>query len=222
VRDVVRHVLSPRPIVAVDRGLARVPADCGIATDQIRCLHPLGGEPLPPKVEAFLEQGPPPVYLGFGSMTDPDPAATTRRLLDAIDSLGCRAILSRGWAGLGEGPLPGHVLAVGPLSHASLFPRTAVVVHHGGAGTTHSAARAGVPQLVVPHVLDQFYFARRVEDLGVGAATRAAGKLDVERLRHALAALLGNDFVIERARALRDELADLGPVEPDCARLLDR
>ena len=100
-------------------------------------------------------------------MPDPDPRTTTDGLLAAIEAIGCRALISRGWAGLGEAALPEHVMVVGSVSHARLFPRVAAVVHHGGAGTTHTAARAGVPQVVVPHLLDQYYFARRVHDLGV-------------------------------------------------------
>lgn len=106
-------------------------------------------------------------------------------------------------------------MVVDALDHSSLFPRMAVIVHHGGSGTTHSAARAGVPQLIVPHVLDQFYFARRVADLGVGASTPARGRLDIETLVASLRALIDNEFVAERARSLGHVLADLGTVEPD-------
>jgi UDP:flavonoid glycosyltransferase YjiC (YdhE family) len=220
VRDIHRHVLAERPIVAVDRHLAPVPEDCPVAHDQIRCLHPDAGEPLPDKLESFLEQGPPPVYLGFGSMTDPDPAGTTRRLLEAIAQLGCRALLSRGWAGLGDGALPEGVMAIDPVAHARLFPRLAAVVHHGGAGTTHSAARAGVPQIVVPHVLDQFYFARRVHTLGVGPPPIPRRQLGVERLVETLRATLDNELLSERARELAQRLAGLGPVRPDPALVL--
>jgi vancomycin aglycone glucosyltransferase len=217
----VRYVAGATPIVAADRPLAPVPADCPFPFRQIRCLHPDECEPLPPKLEAFLEHGDPPVYLGFGSMTDPDPAATTRHLLDALSSLGCRAILDRGWAGLGEGPLPDGVMAIEPVSHAALFPRCAAVVHHGGAGTTHTAARAGVPQLLVPHVLDQFYFAKRVHTLGVGPEAIPRTRLGVERLLETLRAMLDNELLAERARELASELRALGPIEIDPAVVLD-
>ena len=75
--------------------------------------------------------------------------------------------MSRGWAGLGDVPLPEHVFCVGPVAHARLFPRTALVVHHGGAGTTTTTARAGVPQLVIPHAVDQYYWGGRVAELGL-------------------------------------------------------
>jgi vancomycin aglycone glucosyltransferase len=148
--------------------------------------------PAPPKLEAFLEQGEPPVYIGFGSMTDPNPRITTRAVLAGVTDAGCRAVLSEGWAGLGGGGLPEHVMVVGSVPHASLFRRVAAVVHHGGAGTTTMAARAGVPQIVVPHVLDQYYWAERVSRLGVGS----------------LRALRDNELVSENAAALGERLRE--------------
>jgi len=219
-RDMLGHAMSPRPILAVDRELAPVPEDSPIAIEQIRCLHPDRGDPLPDKLESFLAAGPPPVYLGFGSMPDPHPERTTGRMLDAISSLGCRAVISKGWAGLGDGALPEGVLAIDPVSHASLFPRMAAVAHHGGAGTTHSASRAGVPQVLVPHVLDQFYFARRIQALGVGPPAIPRGQLSAGRLAETLRATLDNELVAERAAELGRRLAALGPTEPDLERLL--
>jgi UDP:flavonoid glycosyltransferase YjiC (YdhE family) len=215
VSDFFRYVASNRPVIAVDRPLAAVPDDCPFEHETIRCLHPLEGEPLPAKLESFLAAGPPPVYLGFGSMPDPHPVETTQRLLGAIDRLGCRALISSGWAGLGGVSLPDSVMVIEPVAHQTLFPRMAAIVHHGGAGTTHSAARAGVPQIVLPHVLDQFYFARRVEDLGIGPPGLVRRKLTVDKLAGLLDATLDNEFLAERARALGDELAALGPVKLD-------
>jgi UDP:flavonoid glycosyltransferase YjiC (YdhE family) len=220
VSDIVQHVLSKRPLVAVDRALAPMPADCPVANEQIRCLHPFEGERLPSDVERFLDAGPPPVYFGFGSMTDPDPARTTARLLDAVTRLGCRAFISRGWAGLGDGPLPDGVMAIDPVSHPSLFPRLSAVVHHGGAGTTHTAARAGVPQVIVPHVLDQFYFARRVQTLGVALPPIPRAKLSVARLVATVRDTLHNQNLSARAADLARQLADLGPVTPQASAVL--
>jgi vancomycin aglycone glucosyltransferase len=220
VEDLYSHLLSERPIVAVDRVLAPVPPDCPLRYDQIRCLHPLDGDVLPEKLESFLRSGPPPVYLGFGSMPDPQPTRTTRQLLESVVALGCRALISRGWAELGDGPLPEGVMAIGPVSHASLCPRVSAVVHHGGAGTTHSAARAGVPQIVVPHVLDQYYFARRVTELGVGPPALARKRLTASRLTGVLRATLGNEWLVDRAKELRQRLVELGPAEPDPESIL--
>jgi vancomycin aglycone glucosyltransferase len=221
VADMATHVLSRRPLVAVDYPLAPMPADCPVAHDQIRCLHPFDHEPLPDELERFLDAGAAPVYLGFGSMTDPNPARTTGQVLEAITRLGCRAIISRGWAGLGDGDLPGGVMAVDPVSHASLFPRCSAVVHHGGAGTTHTASRAGVPQIVVPHVLDQFYFARRVQALGVAPPPIPRAKLNVARLAATVRDTLERQNLSARAADLARQLADLGPVSPSASAVLD-
>jgi vancomycin aglycone glucosyltransferase len=130
------------------------------------------------------------VYAGFGSMTTKDPARLTATVLDAAAQAGCRLVLARGWTGLGgSAALPHWCHIVDETPHHLLFPRMRAVVHHGGAGTTTAAARAGVPQIVVPHVLDQFYWAERVRKLGLGpepvAANQVAVKGLAERLRAA-------------------------------------
>ena len=93
----------------------------------IGCLHPFDEAPLPEKLEAFLDSGPAPVYIGFGSMTDPDPERSTRMLLEAIERAGVRAVISAGWAGLGGVALPSQVSVVGPVDHSTLFQRVSVV-----------------------------------------------------------------------------------------------
>jgi len=214
--DMLSLLLGSRPLLAVDPSLARAPADAPFPIDQMASLHPIEGEPLPAKLESFLEAGPPPVYLGFGSMPDPDPAGTTRTLVDAVTRVGCRAVIGAGWAELGDGPLPEGVLAIEAVSHPTLFPRCAAIVHHGGAGTTTTAARAGVPQIVVPHIADQFYWARRVTQLGVSVPAMARRRLDAAGLAAALETILDNEIVTERARdlgaQLRAEAAASDPV----------
>ncbi len=219
VSDLLDHLLSARPVVAADPPLAALPSRCPLPFDQIPCLHAFDPHPLPAKLEAFLDSGPAPIYLGFGSMTDPAPAATTRILLDAIAKVGCRALISEGWAALGTGALPEGVMRLGPVSHPALFQRVAAVVHHGGAGTTTTAARAGVPQILVPHLLDQHYWARRVQQLGLGGPPIRRSRLSADRLADAIAATLENDFVAERARDLGRHLrAGLG-ADPTAAFL---
>lgn len=121
-----------------------------------------------PDLDAFLAGGPAPVYAGFGSMVDSDAGAISDLVVRAARMAGVRLVLGSGWAGLDyEGD---DVLVVGDTPHAHLFPRMAAVIHHGGAGTTHTTARAGVPQIVVPFFADQPFWARRVEALGIGPA----------------------------------------------------
>jgi len=129
----------------------------------------------PDALASFLDAGDPPVHLGFGSMPTHDPASVLRSFLDAVRRVGRRGVVSAGWARLGRdglrpGDLPDRVLAIEEAPHEWLFPRCAAVVHHGGGGTTAAAFRAGVPQVVVPHIADQPYWGRRVHDLGCGPA----------------------------------------------------
>ena len=140
--------------------------------------------PLPEELEIFLADGPPPVYLGFGSMRASD--QTAQRLLEAARALGLRSILSQGWAGLTPGEPGSDCLSIGDVSHGKLFPRVAAIVHHGGAGTTATAARAGTAQVIIPHNYDQFYWAHRVEQLGIGVSGPLRDDITVDNLAQAL------------------------------------
>lgn len=202
VRSAYRLLLGERPLLAVDRPLGSAPPDATLAVEQIPALHPLGGEPLPAKLDAFLDAGEPPVYVGFGSMPDADPRATTRTVLAAIERLGIRAVVSAGWAQLGGGALPDGVIEIGAVAHPRLFPRCAAIVHHGGAGTTTNALRAGVPQVLVPHLADQFYWARRVRELGIGVAAQRKQRLRADDLAAAISMALETEVLAERSREL--------------------
>jgi UDP:flavonoid glycosyltransferase YjiC (YdhE family) len=206
VKDLYALMRSPAPVFAVEELLAAPPADLRGELQLVGCLHPFEPEPLPEKLEDFLRAGEPPVYIGFGSMTDPDPAAGTRLVLEAVERAGVRAVLSAGWAGLGDAPLPANVTVVGSVSHAALFRRVAAVVHHGGAGTTTTAARAGAPQILVPHVLDQFHWARRIARLGLGPPALPRRGLRADALAEAIASLRDNEISSERAARLGEEL----------------
>ncbi|MET3520282.1 glycosyltransferase [Mesorhizobium abyssinicae] len=124
--------------------------------------------PLPDGLEAFLEAGSPPVYVGFGSIAVASESA--RAAIEAVRAHGRRTVLAHGWAELGLIDDRDDCFAVGDVNQQALFGRMAAVIHHGGAGTTVAAARAGAPQLVVPQIGDQPYWARRVAELGIGAA----------------------------------------------------
>jgi vancomycin aglycone glucosyltransferase len=126
---------------------------------------------LPVELERFLAAGDAPAFIGFGSMPADDPAGTSSAIADAVRTANTRAIVAAGWGGLGENARSENVFVLeNGVDHARLFPRCSVVVHHGGAGTTAAAAKAGVPQIVVPHMFDQHHWAARVQALGVGPA----------------------------------------------------
>jgi UDP:flavonoid glycosyltransferase YjiC (YdhE family) len=141
----------------------------------------------PPRALAdFLQAGPPPIYVGFGSMTIPKPAQMLQTIMSAIAQTGCRAIVSAGWAGLKPQTVSSAIFSVDDVPHDWLFPNVASVVHHGGAGTTAAALRAGKPSVVVPFFSDQPFWGRRLETLGVGAATIPHSRLSADELAWAI------------------------------------
>lgn len=160
--------------------------------------------PLPLVIETFLAAGPPPVFLGFGSMPMPTLKATAQMAIAAARANGQRLLLSAGWAGLELDDSGDDWLAIGEVNQQALFPRLAAVVHHGGAGTTHTAARAGAPQVLVPQVADQPYFASRVAALGVGVA-HEDGVPTTASLTAALKVVLAPEVAL-RARALAGQI----------------
>jgi len=160
----------------------------------------------PPALSHFLKAGPPPVYIGFGSMSSGSPHDTTRLLLEALERSGQRAIIQRGWANLGSDELPDSVLMVDNLPHDWLFPRMSAIIHHGGAGTTAEALHAGVPSCAIPHVGDQAYWGRRVQALGVGAPPIPRHQLNAEGLAHTIHLLTTRADIRERAEALGERL----------------
>jgi vancomycin aglycone glucosyltransferase len=171
VRD---YVLSGRPWLATDPVLDPWSGTPGLDVVQTGAWLVPDERPLPPDLEAFLDAGEPPVYVGFGSMPMRAAEDLPRVVVEAVRAHGRRAVVSRGWADLAlvDGTDGGtdDCFAVGEANHHALFARVAAVVHHGGAGTTTTAARAGAPQVVVPQATDQPYWAGRVADLGIGVA----------------------------------------------------
>jgi vancomycin aglycone glucosyltransferase len=213
VGDVRAHVLTSRPWLAADPTLAPWPDDADDADDAVfqtgAWIVP-DERPLDPELEAFLDAGEPPIYFGFGSMRAPEGVADA--MLAAARALGRRAVVLRGWALLAPtGGVPPDCVVVGEVNQQALFRRVAAVVHHGGAGTTTAAALAGAPQVVVPQMYDQHYFAARVAALGLGAA-HAPGAPTAASLARALGEALRPD-VTDGARSLA------GRVRRDGARV---
>ena len=196
--DVLDYTLTDHTWLAADAALAPVPATPGRRIFQTGAWVLADSTPLPADLEAFLERGDPPIFVGFGSMPAAGDAA--RPLIAAARAAGRRIVVSKGWADLEIGDDASDAIAVGDVSHDVLFPRVAVVVHHGGAGTTAAAARAGIPQLITPMFGDQFYWAGRVVQLGVGASTPHTAMTE-ESLTRALSEVF-DPAVAARARTL--------------------
>ena len=159
----------------------------------------LGEGGLPQALRVWLERGPPPVFLGFGSM----PVLDVPRMLEcartALRRLGLRGVIGAGWSELPAGG-DDTLIAVGNVDHTALFPRCAIAVHHGGAGTTYASLRAGVPTLICSVFADQPFWGVRCRALGVGE-TFPFARFSTERLERSLRKLL-DPAVESRAKAL--------------------
>jgi len=162
-------------------------------------LDPTDGWTPPPDLLDFLQVGPAPVYIGFGSMGSRKPGETTDLVLQALSKTGQRAILLSGWGGLQKTDLPASVCMIDSIPHAWLFPRVAAVVHHGGAGTTGAGLRAGVPSIVIPFTTEQEFWGQRIHKLGVGPAPIPRRKLTIDRLAQAIQEAVTNTAMRQRA-----------------------
>ena len=167
---------------------------------------------LPPDIERFLADGPPPVVIGFGSMRHDDPARLAREVVDGLRRAGRRGILLAGWSGLSVSG-GGDILAVEEAPLGGLLPRAAAIVHHGGVGTVGAALHAGTPQVISPFFGDQSFWAGRLRELGVAPRPlmRITGEALAERLRAA-------DALADTAGALGEVMAD----EDGCAAAIGR
>ncbi|MFE2412167.1 glycosyltransferase [Kitasatospora sp. NPDC059408] len=158
------------------------------------------GAGLPQRVRDFLAAGPPPVFVGLGSIPVRDPARLGATVVRALRAAGLRGVVQRGWGGLeADGD---DMLTVDDLPHAVLFPQTAAVVHHGGAGTTAAALRAGVPAVPLPLQLDTGFWAARLAALGVAPRAVPLRGLTAPALTAALLRVTTDPSYRERARAL--------------------
>ncbi len=162
---------------------------------------------LPDELSAFLRDGDAPVFLGFGSGNGVEPAfgtiaETARLLIDAALKAGCRAIVQAPWSKLQDLPKHSDIYPLEQGPHSVLFPHCSLVVHHGGAGTTHTAVRAGCPSIVVIHWLDQTVWARRLHELGVAPRPVSRRHLTATKLARAIRAVQADPGLRRRAGEL--------------------
>jgi sterol 3beta-glucosyltransferase len=164
-----------------------------------------GWEP-PQDLLQFLSAGQPPVYIGFGSMSERDPKGLSQILVRALQLAKQRGILLSGWAELPKEDLPENVFVIDSLPHDWLFPRTAAVVHHGGAGTTAAVFRAGVPNVVVPFFGDQHFWGHQVFKLGAGPKPISRKRLTAEGLAHAITQAVSDANLQRQAEKLGERI----------------
>ncbi|MGJ5801959.1 glycosyltransferase [Streptomyces europaeiscabiei] len=164
----------------------------------------------PSELTRFLDEGPPPVYIGFGSMTGTRAHRNNALVTEAIRLAGVRAVVATGWGGIGtaareSGPPPPDILMIEQAPHDWLFPRTAAVVHHGGPGTVGAALAAGRPQVLCPHMGDQTHWSARMRALGVAPAPLTPRTLTAHRLAEAIGTAVTD-------RNLRHRAGEIAPL----------
>lgn len=167
---------------------------------------PQSGEWQPdPDLVAFIQDRPPPVYVGFGSMDLPNAANMTQIIVEALQKTGQRGLLLSGNGRLLNVDLPGIRSFTGaPFDW--LFPQMSALVHHGGSGTVALGLRAGIPATAIPFMMDQPFWGRRLEALGVGMRPIPAKQLTVSKLATAIETMVRDEAMRNRAEALGEKL----------------
>jgi len=201
VQDAWHHILGKDVIVASDWVIAQVAQDVDIPFTQTGYLHLNQPDQHLPGLETFLRKGPPPVFAGFGSMPKKDQARIVPMIVQAARSTGQRVIIGKFWEEPSEFSNSNDVFFIGRYPHLKLFPKMAAVIHHGGAGTTATTAISGIPQIIVPHILDQYYWGYQVHQSYLGPKPIWRSKLTPQKLSVAIQECLSNDLIIQKAKA---------------------
>jgi sterol 3beta-glucosyltransferase len=168
--------------------------------------HPVDWKP-DSKLVRFLEAGPPPVYVGFGSMGGPGVHKRTKVVIEALERSGQRGVIASGWGGLTSSDLPGTIYMLDSVPHDWLFPHVAAVVHHGGSGTTASGLRAGKPTVICPFLGDQPFWGGLVHQLGVGPKPIPQKRLTADLLAGAITAATNDQEMQRRAKELGQKIS---------------
>jgi len=137
----------------------------------------------PEELVKFLDAGEPPVYIGFGSIVVDDPDKFTNMIFEAVEKAGVRALVSKGWGGLGDDDnTPDNIYMLDNTPHDWLFPKVSAVVHHGGAGTTAIGLKCGKPTMIVPFFGDQQFWGAMIGEAGAGAKPVPYKSLTADKL----------------------------------------
>jgi sterol 3beta-glucosyltransferase len=160
----------------------------------------------PESLLRFLDAGPPPVFIGFGSMPVPDAAHTTKIIVKALQRSGQRGILHAGWAGLAQDDLPEQILKIDDAPYDWLFPRMGMVIHHGGSGATAFGLRSGVPSQVISFTYDQPFWGRRIAALGAGPPPVPFDRLSAGALAGSIQRSLDDPDMLFQAQQIATQL----------------
>jgi vancomycin aglycone glucosyltransferase len=211
--DVWHHILGRHVIVASDKAVAEVPLDVVPNFSQTGYLHlkQLGRKN--EELRTFLAAGPPPIYAGFGSMPPRDQARILPGVVNAVQRCGQRAVIGKFWEAQGEAAKTNDVYFIKRYPHLDLFPQMAAIIHHGGAGTTATSAISGVPQIIVPHALDQYYWGHRVYRAHLGPAPIWRSKLNTDKLAAAIQECLKNGQIRQTAASTARKIRRENPLK---------
>lgn len=166
-----------------------------------------------PDLVKFLQEGSTPVYIGFGSMFMGGGKQKTEIVLEALRLAGQRGVIATGWGGLTGENQSKDIFVLDAVPHDWLFPKVAAIVHHGGAGTTGAALRAGKPQIICPFLGDQFFWGRRVADLGISPLPIPQMQLTAEKLADAIKYAITNTDLQQRASSIGEVIQAENGVE---------
>jgi sterol 3beta-glucosyltransferase len=158
------------------------------------------------ELERFLSEGAEPVFIGFGSLAKRGDEKMFRAILNTLCQLKLRAILGGPFAGLKKEELPDHILWIERAPYDWLFPRVSAAVHHGGTGTTHCSLKEGKPTLIVPFLLDQFYWGNKIWRYGAGPKPLPAKKFTQKAFIASLLELINTPSYLERATELSRQM----------------
>jgi UDP:flavonoid glycosyltransferase YjiC (YdhE family) len=223
IQDTWRHVMGKHVIVASDRAISGVPPDVvAPGFTQTGYMHLRQPDQNLPELENFLAAGPPPVYAGFGSMPKQDQIHILSTVVEAARLSGQRAVIGKFWEEPSGFSDSDDIFFIKKYPHLKLFPRMAAVIHHGGAGTTASSAASGVPQIIVPHILDQYYWGNQIYQSKLGPKPIWRAKLSSPKLAAAIMECLSNQNMRNSAKEAAEEIRQNDGLEITVREILKR
>jgi UDP:flavonoid glycosyltransferase YjiC (YdhE family) len=221
IQDAWRHVIGKHVIVASDSVISKVPPDIvEPAFAQTGYMHLNQANQNIPELDAFLEAGSSPVYAGFGSIPIRDQIRNVPVIVDAAKMCGQRAVIGKFWDEPYEISYSDDIFFIKKYPHLKLFPSMAAVIHHGGAGTTATTAISGVPQVIVPHNLDQYYWGNQIYQSGLGPRPIWRAKLTSKKLAAAIRECISNERIKQNTKNASNKIKQQDSLELTVTELI--
>lgn len=200
IQDAWLHILGRHVFVASDKVISEVPPDVEPTFTQTGYMHLQQPNQYYPELEAFINSGSPPVYAGFGSMPKQDQVRNVSIIIEAARLTGQRAVIGKFWDEPSEFSNSDDIFFIKRYPHLRLFPHMAAVIHHGGAGTTASSAISGVPQIIILHILDQYYWGHQVYKSNLGPKPIWRSELTSKKLATAIQDCISDERIKQKAQ----------------------